>query len=562
MNIAMPDRFDKNYCKRLNIVKFVSISTVAALIIIFIGVRVAHGQEREGVIPFSDQLRRIKEIKKVTKIEVKVDASLKGEPYRHRMVQGINFFQGVDYGSHRFLEEVGIGSFRYKYILNVFKDLNLEFDTKNPVGRFQKAMQEHTIKYMKLINEKGGKILVQIYGVPKWLSSNQDERMDTNALPVYAKYPPKDYAKWQELVRRSLMKLKERGIKVDYCEILGEPNYKSTWKGTPEELNRFYMKTAEAVKSIYPDCKVGGVAVGMIPNHRFPDEWVKGLLEYCKSNKVPFEFFTFHSYSPFLPMYLDYAMKYIRQRLSDFGYGNIEIHLTEWDIAGAHDIPLMKDTHFRASYIASSFIKMQRSGLDYQYLYSLYTPRETFFKRHTNKPFNGTFGIFTPELPDRKSMPKSAFNAFKVFGNLRGEVIPVEVKASEYRASFKWVSMNFKDYNAMAVRNHEKISVIGAYYLPVKVYGYRKAGFEVPEPDFNVRSNAVFTVTNIPFKKWTYNIYFIDKKHGNAYWGGNPELEIFESGKGQGQRFEKEIDVDIYSVVLIEIMNSEADQKK
>ena len=74
-------------------------------------------------------------------------------------------------------------------------------------------------------------------------------------------YPPKDYAKWAELVRQWVLHAVARYGKAEveswYWELWNEPDI-SYWRGTPEEYDKLYDYTADAVKRALPGAHVGG----------------------------------------------------------------------------------------------------------------------------------------------------------------------------------------------------------------------------------------------------------------------------------------------------------------
>ncbi|HEY6403555.1 MAG TPA: beta-xylosidase, partial [Blastocatellia bacterium] len=116
----------------------------------------------------------------------------------------------------------------------------------------------------------GAKPLVEIGFMPEALSVKpQPYRHYWEPGKPYADiytgwaYPPKDYAKWSELVRRWVSHSVERYGKEEvlkwYWELWNEPDI-SYWKGTPEEYNKLYDYTADAVKRALPQARVGGPA--------------------------------------------------------------------------------------------------------------------------------------------------------------------------------------------------------------------------------------------------------------------------------------------------------------
>jgi xylan 1,4-beta-xylosidase len=89
-------------------------------------------------------------------------------------------------------------------------------------------------------------------------------------------YPPKDYAKWGELVyqwvRHEVEKHGADEVASWYWEVWNEPDI-SYWHGSPEEYNKLYDYAAAAVKRALPGAKVGGPG-----NHRSGVAQSGGLL--------------------------------------------------------------------------------------------------------------------------------------------------------------------------------------------------------------------------------------------------------------------------------------------
>ena len=124
--------------------------------------------------------------------EVVVNASKIQGPFKN-IAGGVNFW-GNEAAQKRFIEEVGADLYRLKIRLHRVR--------KNEKGytNFPWEGDDLSLKEMKVIvgnmkkaRARGCKIMLQIYGVPGWLSLSKDRRVVTNNLPDYAKYPPRDY---------------------------------------------------------------------------------------------------------------------------------------------------------------------------------------------------------------------------------------------------------------------------------------------------------------------------------------------------------------------------------
>ncbi len=116
--------------------------------------------------------------------------------------------------------------------------------------------------------ERGMKPLVQIGFMPEALSSHPEPyrhhwKPGDNYNDIYTgwAYPPKDYAKWAELVyqwaRHSVQKYGRAEVETWLWEVWNEPNI-SYWKGTPEEYHKLYDYSVDAVKRALPTARVGG----------------------------------------------------------------------------------------------------------------------------------------------------------------------------------------------------------------------------------------------------------------------------------------------------------------
>src|SRR5690348_4473268 len=118
-------------------------------------------------------------------------------------------------------------------------------------------------------------------------------------------YPPKDYAKWSELVyqwvRHCLQKYGAPEVESWLWEVWNEPNI-GYWKGTPEEYHKLYDYAADAVKRALPAARVGGPdSTG--PASERAGAFLRGFLEHALhgTNYVtgktgsPLDFVSFHA---------------------------------------------------------------------------------------------------------------------------------------------------------------------------------------------------------------------------------------------------------------------------
>ena len=140
---------------------------------------------------------------------------------------------------------------------------------------------------------------VEIGFMPEALSTNPEPYTRHYPKPDDGKgwsYPPKDYAKWAELVRRWVAHSVERYGKAEVeqwsWELWNEPDI-SYWRGTPEEYDKLYDYTADAIKRALPAARVGGPGTTG-PGNAKAAAFLKQFLEHCKRG-APLDFISFHA---------------------------------------------------------------------------------------------------------------------------------------------------------------------------------------------------------------------------------------------------------------------------
>jgi xylan 1,4-beta-xylosidase len=142
--------------------------------------------------------------------------------------------------------------------------------------------------------------MVELGFMPKDLTSGTNEYQvhypgRTTAGSVQA--PPKDYAKWQELVRVVTAHLAQRygagTVRQWYFEVWNEPDI-DYWHGTPQQYWELYDRAVAGVRAALPGAKVGGPAStgpGEAKAYKFLDDF----LSHVTAAKVPLDFISFHA---------------------------------------------------------------------------------------------------------------------------------------------------------------------------------------------------------------------------------------------------------------------------
>lgn len=114
--------------------------------------------------------------------------------------------------------------------------------------------------------------------------------------------PPKDYAKWQELVYQWVRHCVERWgrdeVKTWYFEVWNEPNLAPYWAGTQEEFNTLHDHAMAGVRRALPEARVGGPDVaghGGAFMDAFLKHVVSGRNHATGEVGTPTDFLSFHA---------------------------------------------------------------------------------------------------------------------------------------------------------------------------------------------------------------------------------------------------------------------------
>lgn len=210
-------------------------------------------------------------------------------------------------------------------------------------------------------------------------------------VKAYHIHPPKDYDKWARICEHIIRHYNEGWADgfhygITYWEIWNEPDNRKNpatnqmWTGTPEEYYRLYDVTAKHLKKCFGDkIKVGGFAsTGVYGMYADPEKYgmnvekreeprytgeneghrmkfLFGFLDYIKEHNSPIDFFSWHVYSTW-----DVAgpmADFIDKVLTEYGYGDIETHLNEWN--NSHNRLKNRDCSYASANVAAMMCTMQ-----------------------------------------------------------------------------------------------------------------------------------------------------------------------------------------------------------
>jgi xylan 1,4-beta-xylosidase len=114
-------------------------------------------------------------------------------------------------------------------------------------------------------------------------------------------YPPKDYAKWAELVfqwiKHSVTKYGAAEVERWYWQVWNEPNI-GYWRGTPEEFHKLHDYAIDAVRRALPTARVGGPDVagsGGKFSRSFFEHCLRGTNYATGQVGTPLDFVSFHA---------------------------------------------------------------------------------------------------------------------------------------------------------------------------------------------------------------------------------------------------------------------------
>ncbi len=156
----------------------------------------------------------------------------------------------------------------------------------------------------------GVRPMVELGFMPKDLAAQLPDRHEPyqvhypqSTVSGASNNPPKDYAKWGELIRVVTSHLVERYGKTTvlqwYFEVWNEPDI-DYWHGTPEDYWKLYDYAVTAVRAALPGAKVGGPAStgpGSEKAYKFLDAFLRHVdtgKSSADGKQVPIDFVSFH----------------------------------------------------------------------------------------------------------------------------------------------------------------------------------------------------------------------------------------------------------------------------
>ncbi|HLJ46702.1 MAG TPA: hypothetical protein VKU01_11875 [Bryobacteraceae bacterium] len=372
--------------------------------------------------------------------------------------------------------------------------------------------------------EAGAKPFVEIGFMPKALSTKPEPYQPTwipgarnEQYSIGWSYPPKDYAKWEELVyqwvRHSVAKYGKAEVESWYWEVWNEPDI-SYWHGTPEEYNRLYDSAAAGLKRALPTARVGGPATTGPAGPR-AEQYLRQFLEHCAATNAPLDFITYHAKGA--PRMLDGHVRMgIAKQIADVDTGfqivasfpkfrGLPIVISESDPEGcaACSARVYPQNAYRNGTLYPAYTAvMMRNILD------LAAPRRsnitgmlTWAFEFEDQPWFDGFRTLATNGVD-----KPVLNVFRMAGLMQGDRVAVESDgAVGLDAMVKGGVRGTADIDGLAARSDRGVTVL--------LWNYHDD--DVPSPDAGVQ----LRVAGMPAdsKRILVRHYRIDQSHSNAY---------------------------------------------
>ncbi|HEY6914986.1 MAG TPA: glycoside hydrolase [Paludibacter sp.] len=317
--------------------------------------------------------------------------------------------------------------------------------------------------------------------------------------------PPKDYAKWEDLIRNLTQHFTERygvdEVKTWYFEVWNEPNLSpGFWTGTQEEYLKLYKYSAQAIKSVNQEYKVGGPGTAGAA-------WESEMIAYCNKNNVPIDFISTHSYGVnqgFLdeygnsgtvlskdPMAVSGDVLQSRKEIAASAKPSLELHYTEWSASYTPADPI-HDSYHEAAYILEKLKQVGNAANSMSYwvftdVFEEPGPRFT--------PFHGGFGLLNTQ-----GIPKPAFFTYQ-FLNKLGKT---ELKNTDMRS---WATKT--DNGGMQLLLWDF-----TYTLPDSI---NNQVYYIRDLPAKSKGKVKINISNIPAGKYTLEICKVGYRVNDAY---------------------------------------------
>src|SRR5699024_3678143 len=289
----------------------------------------------------------------------------------------------------------------------------------------------------------------------------------------------------------------------------------------------FYLETANAVKSISQNLKVGGPSITHENIHK--DTWLDDFITFCKENKVPLDFVTIHIYTELFnskrkynnlvlkikndEVSSDTAKKYLKDqriyynnehtknvlekvnsKLKSILKYTPELHVTEWN-ASSYGRSLIHDTCFVSNFIAKNIIDC--NGMANSLGYWTFTDliKE---EKICNSEFLGNFGLIS-----KSGLKKPSYTSYYLMSKLGNQIIDKgeDYIVTKYKESIQILAYNYAYFDKLFIEGDTSLLTPTNRYevyedKPVRKFNFNIKGlngsYKVSRYTLNRESGSVF----------------------------------------------------------------------
>ena len=379
--------------------------------------------------------------------------------------------------------------------------------------------------------ERRMKPLVEIGFMPQALSTNPDPyrhfwKPGDNYNDIYTgwSYPPKDYAKWGELiyqwVRHSVAKYGQREVESWWWEVWNEPDI-GYWHGTPDEYLKLYDYAADGLKRALPTARIGGPHVTG-PNGARTQQILRAFIEHClrgtnyATGKTgsPLDYVGFHAKGAPRVMPEGHVRMSVSNQLRAIANGasivasfpelkNTPIIIGESDPEGCAACPVRTNPSnaYRNGTMYSSYTAEQIARtyeLADLHRVNLLGSVTWAFEFEDQPYLDGFRDLAT------NGIDKPVLNVFRMLGQMTGNRVKVESTGG----------LTLEDVRDRSVRDRADVSALAtrdARSAAVLVWNYHDD--DLPAPPAEVE----LTIGGLPSVQPMLTHYRVDRDHSNAY---------------------------------------------
>jgi hypothetical protein len=254
---------------------------------------------------------------------------------------------------------------------NTFKTFDIAYKFRNSSDHA--TLMGH-VRDLESIHEHRARgtdrLIIAINGMPWWLSRSSDTTSLGEGWRYYHTVGPGDYAAWDSIIKDIAREVRTWDF-TPYYELWNEPNNRNYWNGSEVELIQLYRHTAEAIKSVHPQARVGGFGMhawykgthtqGYDLEGWYPDTLAEEtaalahLIDTCALGGIPLDFISWHIFSIY-PYKVDNAAWFLRRKLDSAGMYDTEMIMDEYNTA--------QESRWQPGIMLNTLMQMARAGID------------------------------------------------------------------------------------------------------------------------------------------------------------------------------------------------------